>query len=88
MTDKVVYRFLVEFWVAYTDPQDSTWNAEDCESEADALSEQLLEWIKTNRSTNNLWLSMAYEGMTTTASIIVGGREYRRERAAIQVEVQ
>lgn len=88
MADKVIYRFLIEFWVAYNDPADSTWNAEDCESETDALSEALLDWLKANRASNNIWLALEYEGLSTTASIMIGGREYRRERAAIQVEVQ
>lgn len=86
--DRVSYRYFIEFWVAYTDPSDSTWNAEDCEEAMDALSEMLLDWVSANRATNNLWLSMEYESTTTTASIMVGGREYRRERAAIQVEVK
>lgn len=88
MSDRVSYRYFIEFWVAYTDPSDSTWNAEDCEEAMDALSETLLDWVNANRATNNLWLSLEYESTTTTASIMVGGREYRRERAAIQVEVK
>lgn len=86
--DRVSYRYFIEFWVAYNDPTDATWNAEDCEEAMDALSEALLDWVSANRATNSLWLSIEYESMTSTASILVGGREYRRERAAIQVEVK
>lgn len=79
------YRILLTLFVAYPAAGDAMAEHE-VETLLDAIEERISDIVHSHNKTDE-WKSLSYADITSIDSVLIGGKEYRREVIPLAVEV-
>lgn len=82
---KSAFRVMLTLFVAYPAAGDAQAEHE-VETLLDELEERISDIVHTHNKTDQ-WKALSYADISTVSSVLIGGKEYRREVIPLNVEV-
>ena len=84
--DRSRFRFAIQTWVLFSEVV-GEWTESQAEDAMDDIEAEVATWLSANQNVPGYWVSLKYDGYSTTDTVKVGGEVWLVETIPVIAEV-